>query len=368
MLRTSSNPRPQQQTTSTRRFTSVRDVRRGAPLLWQLVMATVATPVASTAARVAEDVGEAASPPRRQAGWRTCRVGPHAGLNGATCASRSRVAVEEGEERCDKGADVTTSDLVAMAIRLQRAFRKVRRMYSSYGPLLFCESRGLPAAYGSLAFDNGTKSARFLQLANTSSTNVLVGLMLKHWQLPHPELILSVTGGALDFSLSASLRSAFTSGLMKAAIGSKAWIFTGGTDAGIMKVSMYACAYVHISLGMPLRSNRPPDIRVLVRTCPDSHGPAETYAHTHTHTHTHAHAHTDLPRPMHIHIHMHMHTRTCRDLCRPSQTHSEPRRPMQTDTRCDGMWIRVSDVFSSWAMQFETRVPTSPPLASPRGA
>ncbi len=54
--------------------------------------------------------------------------------------------------------------------------------------------------------------------------------------LPKPNLILSVTGGAKQFSADEDIQTAFKLGLMKAAKTTNAWIITGGTNTGVMKL------------------------------------------------------------------------------------------------------------------------------------
>ncbi len=54
--------------------------------------------------------------------------------------------------------------------------------------------------------------------------------------LSTPQLILSVTGGAQHFTIDEDIKSAFKLGLMKAAKTTNAWITTGGTNFGVMKL------------------------------------------------------------------------------------------------------------------------------------
>jgi hypothetical protein len=54
--------------------------------------------------------------------------------------------------------------------------------------------------------------------------------------LSPPQLILSVTGGAQQFTINEDIKSAFKLGLMKAAKTTNAWIITGGTNFGVMKL------------------------------------------------------------------------------------------------------------------------------------
>ena len=53
-----------------------------------------------------------------------------------------------------------------------------------------------------------------------------------------PKVLVSITGGAQDFSLpSQAIYRAVEEGLLKAATDVKAWIFTGGSDTGVMKLT-----------------------------------------------------------------------------------------------------------------------------------
>ncbi|CAF4204925.1 unnamed protein product [Rotaria sp. Silwood2] len=63
----------------------------------------------------------------------------------------------------------------------------------------------------------------------------LIELLRDKWELPPPELIISVTGGAKVFNLPQRSRIALQKGLVSAAVTTDAWVFTGGTYAGVMK-------------------------------------------------------------------------------------------------------------------------------------
>jgi transient receptor potential cation channel subfamily M protein 2 len=56
------------------------------------------------------------------------------------------------------------------------------------------------------------------------------------FNLPEPKMILSITGGAKKFSIDKDTKRAFKLGLMKAAKTTKAWIISGGTNAGVMRL------------------------------------------------------------------------------------------------------------------------------------
>lgn len=56
--------------------------------------------------------------------------------------------------------------------------------------------------------------------------------MVKEWQLELPALLISVHGGLQNFELPPKLKQVFGKGLIKAAVTTGAWIFTGGVDTG----------------------------------------------------------------------------------------------------------------------------------------
>jgi hypothetical protein len=60
--------------------------------------------------------------------------------------------------------------------------------------------------------------------------------MHEAWSLDSPNLIISITGGAQDFTIDANTKKAFKKGLIKAAKTTNAWIVTGGTNFGCMRL------------------------------------------------------------------------------------------------------------------------------------
>jgi hypothetical protein len=56
------------------------------------------------------------------------------------------------------------------------------------------------------------------------------------FDLPKPKLLISVTGGARNFTINEETKIAFKKALMKVASNANAWIITGGTDTGVMKL------------------------------------------------------------------------------------------------------------------------------------
>ncbi|XP_070535546.1 transient receptor potential cation channel subfamily M member 2-like [Ptychodera flava] len=91
-------------------------------------------------------------------------------------------------------------------------------------------------AYGDLKFPGySTKLAKYIRLDHQTDPDDIVDLMLNHWKIKPPNLLISVTGGAKDFTMTPKLKTVFRSGLTKVALSTDAWIITGGTHSGVMK-------------------------------------------------------------------------------------------------------------------------------------
>ncbi|XP_064594682.1 transient receptor potential cation channel subfamily M member-like 2 isoform X2 [Liolophura sinensis] len=91
-------------------------------------------------------------------------------------------------------------------------------------------------AFGDIEFVGfGQKIGKYVRVDHKTDTGLLLQLMMNHWDLEHPNLLISVTGGAKNFLMKPRLKEVFRRGLMKAAQSTGAWIITGGTHAGVMK-------------------------------------------------------------------------------------------------------------------------------------
>ncbi|XP_047219822.1 transient receptor potential cation channel subfamily M member 1-like isoform X2 [Girardinichthys multiradiatus] len=92
-------------------------------------------------------------------------------------------------------------------------------------------------AYGVLEFQGGghVNKAMYIRVSNDSKPDSLLHLMVKEWQLELPTLLISVHGGLQNFDLSPKLKQVFGKGLIKAAVTTGAWIFTGGVSTGVIR-------------------------------------------------------------------------------------------------------------------------------------
>jgi transient receptor potential cation channel subfamily M protein 3 len=60
-------------------------------------------------------------------------------------------------------------------------------------------------------------------------------LFIREWNLELPKLVITVQGGKANFALQPKLKKILRKGLFRAAKPTGAWIFTGGTNTGVMK-------------------------------------------------------------------------------------------------------------------------------------
>lgn len=73
---------------------------------------------------------------------------------------------------------------------------------------------------------------QYIRVSYDSKPDNLLHLMVKEWQLELPTLLISVHGGLQNFDLPPKLKQVFGKGLIKAAVTTGAWIFTGGVNTG----------------------------------------------------------------------------------------------------------------------------------------
>ncbi|XP_067127753.1 transient receptor potential cation channel trpm isoform X2 [Centruroides vittatus] len=92
-------------------------------------------------------------------------------------------------------------------------------------------------AYGIIEFlgSQHPLKARFIRLSYDTRPEVILKLLTKQWNLQLPKLLITVHGGKANFQLQPKLKSVLHKGLVKAAKTTRAWIFTAGTNTGVMR-------------------------------------------------------------------------------------------------------------------------------------
>lgn len=92
-------------------------------------------------------------------------------------------------------------------------------------------------AYGVINFQGGSHSyrAKYVRLSYDSRPESILRLMLKEWHMDLPKILISVHGGVQNFELHPRIKQVVGKGLIKAAVTTGAWIFTGGVNTGVAK-------------------------------------------------------------------------------------------------------------------------------------
>uniref|UniRef100_A0A8C4HYH7 Transient receptor potential cation channel, subfamily M, member 1b n=2 Tax=Dicentrarchus labrax TaxID=13489 RepID=A0A8C4HYH7_DICLA len=92
-------------------------------------------------------------------------------------------------------------------------------------------------AFGLIEFQGGgfINKAMYIRVSYETKPDNLLHLMVKDWQLELPTLLISVHGGLQNFDLQPKLKQVFGKGLIKAAVTTGAWIFTGGVNTGVIR-------------------------------------------------------------------------------------------------------------------------------------
>ncbi|CAI5790020.1 transient receptor potential cation channel subfamily M member 4 [Podarcis lilfordi] len=95
-------------------------------------------------------------------------------------------------------------------------------------------TEGPTDAYGEVKFvGTGRRPSKFIRLSDTSDPAAAYGLVMHHWKIPRPNLVVSVVGGEGEVRVRAWLKDVLRKGLVKAAQSTGAWIMTGGLQAGV---------------------------------------------------------------------------------------------------------------------------------------
>lgn len=70
-------------------------------------------------------------------------------------------------------------------------------------------------------------------------------LFTREWSLELPKLLITIQGGKANFEIQPKLKKVLRKGLLKAAKTTGAWVFTGGTNTGILKFLNCQFVFLH---------------------------------------------------------------------------------------------------------------------------
>lgn len=116
--------------------------------------------------------------------------------------------------------------------------------------------------WGRIRFSNFNNAWYVKVPNNIDLSKDLVRFVNETLQYPLPRLVISVTGGAIDFNLPRNIEDDLKRGLRKAVEATDAWIVTGGTDCGIMKYVGQAISEIDKGKGSIARHRARPVIGI----------------------------------------------------------------------------------------------------------
>lgn len=105
-------------------------------------------------------------------------------------------------------------------------------------------------AYGRVEFQRShvREPAPYIRLAAKTPIRDVISLLEQRWEVPEPKVLISITGAAQDFRVQPHVSEVVNEGLCRAAKQTDAWIVTGGTDTGVMKLVGDAVAKSHLDV------------------------------------------------------------------------------------------------------------------------
>ncbi|CAF1174559.1 unnamed protein product [Rotaria sordida] len=90
------------------------------------------------------------------------------------------------------------------------------------------------------------KNASYVRLDIDTKLTKVEKLLLEFWDIPKPNLIMSIIGGAKYFTLKDELESIFINGVMDVAVKSNVWMITTGYNVGIVQLLGQAISKVKL--------------------------------------------------------------------------------------------------------------------------
>lgn len=142
----------------------------------------------------------------------------------------SRVFGANGEEASDPQ--------LVMALRVQRAWRARRFMWTQLAPLLFSRTNGTTAVSGNLIFDSEVvaRLKPYIIISDQTSPALLTQLFVYYWEVPRPGVIVSLNGSAQDIKLGRRVKEVFDNAIVSVSSSVQTCFLTAGTDAGVSKL------------------------------------------------------------------------------------------------------------------------------------
>lgn len=92
------------------------------------------------------------------------------------------------------------------------------------------------------------RTSQYVRLSEDTDVKDVIDLVTNGWKMPAPKVLISVTGAAQRFRVQPQVVDVVNQGLVRAAKQTAAWIITGGTDTGVMKLVGDAVRKSHVDV------------------------------------------------------------------------------------------------------------------------
>ncbi|CAF5002219.1 unnamed protein product [Rotaria sp. Silwood1] len=121
---------------------------------------------------------------------------------------------------------------------------QMKNIQTAVENLQICDHNGtlsqLTDVYGFIKFSGEkfgttTRLSQYIRLSVATTAETIVKFMYNGWNLPEPDIIISITGGAKNDGMSKQVGKIFQMGLVSAASRANAWLITSGTNAGVVE-------------------------------------------------------------------------------------------------------------------------------------
>ena len=152
---------------------------------------------------------------------------PLAPLNGGSAAqpteksrwfTANRLALPSARAACELRSSSTSSVPDEQSFKLADGTPT-----PTYGRVEFEKPRVRPPAW-------------YIRVSHETDVLKLVEFVSGRWKVPEPKVIISITGAAQGFRMQPHVHEVVNEGLVRAAKQTSAWLVTGGTDTGVMKL------------------------------------------------------------------------------------------------------------------------------------
>ena len=126
---------------------------------------------------------------------------------------------------------------IIVVLTLQWRFRAKWKLFVRLGPRLLHKPGWGANFFGGLLCGELGRQTPWFVVPNSVAPDNVFQIIDKYWRIKRPDLIISITGGAGKLTSLSSKSQIIEQGLARVVNVTKAWVITGGTDSGVMKMA-----------------------------------------------------------------------------------------------------------------------------------